>query len=159
VLKNTQLEFWAVNMGKPPEYDPLAETEYLLKSDLRAAEMDDTLKWIVSTYDAHRDRLVLGADVDGPRVLNFGPLLEMRDLAFNHVVEALLDSCERPLVPRSSSNSRRRATRRGAGASRLLQVPWWCPKRVSVRRGVHSANLLLASDRVMGTASMIRSGM
>ena len=30
LVKNTQTKFWAVNMGPPPAYDPIKETEYLL---------------------------------------------------------------------------------------------------------------------------------
>src|SRR5512133_1099802 len=30
LLKGTQTEFWAVNMGKPPGYDPISETEYMV---------------------------------------------------------------------------------------------------------------------------------
>ncbi len=30
MLRGTQTEFWAVNMGKPPAYDPVSETEYLV---------------------------------------------------------------------------------------------------------------------------------
>ena len=58
VLRLTQLDFWAVNMGKPPGYDPTSEAEYLVKADLAAADYDDTLAGVTSTYDAQRDRLV-----------------------------------------------------------------------------------------------------
>ena len=29
MLKGTQTEFWVVNMGEPPEYDPINEAEYI----------------------------------------------------------------------------------------------------------------------------------
>ncbi len=57
MLKETQTSFWAVNMGNPPAYDPIAEVEYLLKSGLPDAEFDGTLRWVASTYDAASDRL------------------------------------------------------------------------------------------------------
>jgi hypothetical protein len=60
LLKQTQSSFWAVNMGKPPAYDPINEGEYLLKADLDAAEADGTLLHIASTYDSESDRLVMG---------------------------------------------------------------------------------------------------
>jgi hypothetical protein len=90
MLRSTQLDFWAVNMGKPPAYDPIAETEYLLKGDLAAADYDDVLKRIASTYDPGRDRLVPGTGADGPRVLDFAPLLAYSDLPFNDLVRELL---------------------------------------------------------------------
>jgi len=33
-MKLTQAKFWAVNMGKPPAFNPIAETEYLLEAGL-----------------------------------------------------------------------------------------------------------------------------
>ncbi len=44
--------FWAVNMGKPPAPDPVAETEYLVRGGPEDAEYDGTLDHLVSTYDA-----------------------------------------------------------------------------------------------------------
>src|SRR5271165_3653877 len=38
LLRGSQTEFWAVNMGKPPAYDPVSETEYLVTAGLKAAE-------------------------------------------------------------------------------------------------------------------------
>ena len=49
LLKQTQTEYWAVNMGKPPAYDPIKETEYMLKYNLGDAEYDGTLRYIAST--------------------------------------------------------------------------------------------------------------
>jgi hypothetical protein len=43
LLEKTQTEFWAVNMGRPPEYDPIRETEYLIHCPLGDAELDGTL--------------------------------------------------------------------------------------------------------------------
>ena len=42
-LGQTQTAFWAVNMGRPPAHDPIRETEYLVRGDLRDAERDGTL--------------------------------------------------------------------------------------------------------------------
>jgi len=90
LLKNTQLKFWAVNMGKPPAYDPTAETEYLVEADLAAAEYDGTLPPVASTCDTRSGRLVPGTGPDGARVLNFAPLLAYPELPFNDLVKRLL---------------------------------------------------------------------
>ena len=50
--QETQTEFWAVNMGKPPAYDPVRETEYLVRGSLVDAEEDGTLRFTASTWDA-----------------------------------------------------------------------------------------------------------
>ncbi len=94
LLAQTQSEFWAVNMGKPPAYDPINETEYLLRADLAAAEEDGTLAHIASTYDLQSDRLILGMGSEGPRVLTFAPLLVMERYPVNEAIRRLLAVCE-----------------------------------------------------------------
>ncbi len=40
LLEETQNEFWVVNMGEPPEYNPIKETEYMRRENLMIAERD-----------------------------------------------------------------------------------------------------------------------
>lgn len=93
----TQNAFWAVNMGQPPEHDPIRETEYLLRAGLREAEEDGTLHLVASTYDPTRDRLVPGLGVAGARVVDFAPVLVLRTWNLNDAVNTLLEACERAL--------------------------------------------------------------
>ncbi len=97
LLKNTQTRFWAVNMGQPPEYDPIAETEYLVEATLGDAEHDGVLDYLVSTYDGPSDRLVPGIGVAGPRVLDFAPVLVTSAMPVNALVRALLAACDEAL--------------------------------------------------------------
>jgi hypothetical protein len=94
LLKLTQTEFWAIHMGKPPEHDPIRETEYLVKGSLADAELDDTLRHIASTYQPQNDRLVMGTGPDGPRVLTFSPILEGGEIPFNSTIKRVLALCE-----------------------------------------------------------------
>ncbi|MGD8393985.1 MAG: PEP/pyruvate-binding domain-containing protein [Candidatus Eiseniibacteriota bacterium] len=94
-LRSTQREFWAVNVGAPPPYDPIAETEYMVRADLSVAEYDGTLSHVASTYVPSSDRIMPGVGRDGPRVLDFSPLLRLETLPLNRVLRALLDTCER----------------------------------------------------------------
>ncbi len=96
-LKNTQTEFWAVNMGKPQAFDPIAETEYLIVSDLSAADYDGSLKFLASTYNAASDRLSPGPYSEGPKVVNFAPLLQLEQFKLNQVVLTILTACEKAL--------------------------------------------------------------
>jgi hypothetical protein len=89
-MKFTQAKFWAVNMGKPPSFNPIAETEYLLEADLDDAEYDSTLDLVASTYDAESDRLSPGVGVDGPRVIDFAPLLQLHEYRLNDVIRKIL---------------------------------------------------------------------
>jgi hypothetical protein len=94
LLKSTQVEFWAVNMGRPPAYDPVRETEYLLRAGLAEAEMDGTLRHAASTYDARSDRLVMGTGIPGPRALNFAPLLVLEEIPLTRLIRRLLEICQ-----------------------------------------------------------------
>ncbi|MCX6173893.1 MAG: hypothetical protein NTZ27_03965 [Ignavibacteriales bacterium] len=97
ILKNTQNNFWAVNMNPVIEYDPTKETEYLIQPDLGEADYDDTLKYIASTYDASSQRIVMGTGNSGPRVINFLQLLSMNEFKFNDLIKKLLEVYEQAL--------------------------------------------------------------
>ena len=95
LIQSTQADFWAVNMGKPPAYDPTSETEYLVKSNLSDAELDGVLDLLASTYDPERDRVVPGIGPRGPRILDFSPILVQEQLGLNELVKALLRAAEK----------------------------------------------------------------
>jgi hypothetical protein len=97
MLNETQARFWAVNMGKPPAYDPISEAEYLIEGDLSEAEGDGTLRYLASTYDGASDRLVPGMGRVGPRVLDFALLLQFREFPLNDLVVSLLSVSEEAL--------------------------------------------------------------
>lgn len=94
LLTQTQTDFWAVNMGKLPKYDPIQETEYLCKGNLKDAENDGVLRNLASTYDPQSDKLTMGLGSPGPRVLNFSPLLQLNEYPLNDLVKDLLERCE-----------------------------------------------------------------
>jgi len=155
ILRQTQLDFWAVNMGKPPAYDPTAEAEYLVQADLAAADYDDTLSLVASTYDARRDRLVPGTGVEGPRVVDFAPLLSCPEVPLNAVIRELLSGGERVLDEAVEIEFAVTLAKKGAAAARFgfLQLRPMLVSEEVVEVGddeLARADLLLASDRVMG---------
>jgi len=97
LIGGTQSEFWAVNMGKPPVYDPVSEVEYLVRGTLRDAESDEALRFVASTYDPTRDRVIPGVGSPGTRILNFSPLLVLEQFPLNSLIRTLLDAAERAL--------------------------------------------------------------
>jgi len=94
LLRQTQTTFWAINMEKITIYDPIKETEYMIEGKLKDAELDGTLQNLASTYIPNRDRIVPGTGPEGPRILNFAPILQMNDFPLNNLVKSLLQICE-----------------------------------------------------------------
>ncbi|HSG47739.1 MAG TPA: PEP/pyruvate-binding domain-containing protein [Longimicrobiales bacterium] len=92
-MTGTQARFWAVNMGRPPTFDPLTEAEYLVEGDLKDAEYDGTLPLLASTYDAASDQIRPGTGRPGPRVLDFRLFLHGSE-PWNGLVRRLLQACE-----------------------------------------------------------------
>lgn len=97
LIRGTQTEFWAVNMGHAPVYDPVSEVEHLVRGTLPDAESDDVLRFVASTYDPSRDRVTPGAGSPGVRIVNFSPLLVLEQFPLNSLIRTLLDAAERAL--------------------------------------------------------------
>jgi hypothetical protein len=159
ILRLTQLDFWAVNMGTPPAYDPTAETEYLVKSDLKAAEYDDTLSGIASTYDPRRDRLVPGTAAEGPRVVDFAPLLVHSNTRLNDVIQELLSVGERTLGEAVEIEFAINLPRKNTSGTRFgfLQLRPMLLSTEEVDVGddeLARPDVLLASNRVMGNGML-----
>jgi len=94
LMKNSQTGFWAVNMGHITNYDPVNETEYMGKYSLEDADYDSSLDHIASTYMAASNKFNIGVGNDGPRILNFAPLLSLNQFKFNDFIKVMLKTCE-----------------------------------------------------------------
>jgi hypothetical protein len=160
LLKNSQTEFWAVNMGKPPPPDPIRETEYMLRLPLEAAEQDGALAHQVSSYDPRSDRLRPGLAASGPRVLDFAPLLAMEMLPLNRLIRRLLGLAEQAVggaveIEFAVTLNPRHDERRRFG---FLQMR---PMMVSNRevavdpQEMSAPNVLLASEAALGNGSRL----
>jgi len=95
LLKGTQNEYWVVNLGDPPEYDPIKETEYLSLCNIVTAEQDNSLRYVASTYNPQSGRLLAGTGSNGPRALTFAPLLVLNEIPINDLILQLLTICEK----------------------------------------------------------------
>jgi len=155
LLAQSQTRFWAVNMGKPPTYDPILETEFLTEGNLRHAEEDGVLAQVASTYDPQSDRVVMGVGSPGPRVLDFAPLLQLQEIPLNGLVRDLLAACAEALGSAVEIEfavdfdpDRSRPARFG-----FLQVrPMFVSRdEVAVAEDeLHGDRVLAASDQVLG---------
>ena len=94
LLNLTQTQFYAINMGNIPEFNPIHEAEFLMKGTLKESEEDGTLRHLCSSWDYENDRIVTGLYGKGARVLNFSPILQARMIPLNDTLLKLLKLCE-----------------------------------------------------------------
>lgn len=157
LLKQSQLKFWAINMGKINHYDPVRETEFMTQAELKDAEYDNTLRSIASTYNAASDRLVPGIGTDGPRIITFAPMLLFREPPLNDLLKTLLKVCEKGLESDVEIEFAVSRNPKSGKPARLgfLQVR---PMVVSgstvevTEEDFRSSGLLAASDATLGNA-------
>jgi hypothetical protein len=158
MLKQTQNEFWCINMGKPPGYAPIQETEYLLQGHLAHAEEDGVLAEIASTYDPQFDRLTIGTGSRGPRVLNFAPMLQIRDIPVNDLVRHLLRICEEAFAnPVEIEYAVNIGVKSGKAEFGFLQVRPMFISRDEVQVGedeLLADNAVVASEQVLGNGKL-----
>jgi hypothetical protein len=154
LLKASQNKFWAVNMGKPPEYDPINEAEFLSHLELSDAEYDGTLKYVASTYQAANDRLVMGIGSKGARLINFAPILKAELFKLNDLTKKLIQLCEEALeVDVEIEFAVTLASDKGQSRLGFLQVrPMVVSNEVVALSAeeINDANNLAASENVLG---------
>lgn len=157
MFKTTQNTFWAVNMDPLVSYDPTQENEFLSVYNIQEADYDNTIKYLASTYDRNSNKISLGVEAEGPRILNYAPLLHLNEFGFNNFIKKLINVCEEsfnnPIEIEFAATIPRNHKKIKFG---FLQVR---PMAVSQEvievdeKELFDENLLVASDRVMGNGS------
>lgn len=91
LFKNSQTEFYAINL-KEQEIDFLkSEEEGLVKLEISQAERDGTLKHMASVYDYENNRIVSGIHKQGPRIINFANILKHNYIPLSKALEVILE--------------------------------------------------------------------
>jgi hypothetical protein len=93
LVRQTQKEFWAIDLTGSAETRPTDESEHLRKFTLLDAEKDGSLTFIASTYDVENDRIAAGLSGHGPRVLDFAPILKTDSIPLSTLINASLKCC------------------------------------------------------------------
>jgi hypothetical protein len=94
LVEQTQKEFWAIPMTGAGRPAPFGRTDTLVRCVLRDAERDGTLRHVASTYDVQDDRIIPGVDREGPRIVDFAPILKHELIPLNPLLPVLLEACE-----------------------------------------------------------------
>jgi hypothetical protein len=91
IYKNSQVNFYAVDMAKK-EFDLLdGEDACLISLDISAAETHGTIKHSASVLNADNDTITPGLDAQGPRVINFADILKYNYIPLASTIRTILD--------------------------------------------------------------------
>lgn len=158
MIGNSQSSFWAVNIGAPPPFNPVAETEYLRRCSLADAEADGVLGAVASAYDIESDRVSPGVGRRGPRIVNFAPLLGDDRLGFNAALPRLLGVCERRFGGAVEIEFAMN-TPAGPGEAAQLRLVQVRPMALSVGETAITVEELSRSDVVLASSRVIGNTM
>ncbi len=90
-FKNSQLDFFAVDLRKK-EFDLLeGDTAGLVKLDIDVAEMHGSLRHCASVYNPENNTITPGLNQPGPRIINFANILKYNYVPLAKTIEVILD--------------------------------------------------------------------
>jgi len=89
-LRNTQREFFAVNMNKPAVFPKKGGEDGLVKLKMTESESHGVLKYVGSTYSADNDRIYPGVGRKGTRIVTFDPILKSKLFPLDSILQYLL---------------------------------------------------------------------
>jgi len=90
MLKNTQREFFAIDLSRPDVVPHPGGDESLVRGGLAEAEEDGTLAWLCSTHSPDNDRVYDGCSRKGARLITFAPILKSKTFPLPDIVKFLL---------------------------------------------------------------------
>ena len=88
--KNSQTEFFAVDLNKSKINLLDGEDAGLARLDLYEAEKHGVLRHLASVYDVENDRIIPGLTANGPRVINFANILKYNYIPLASTIRDIL---------------------------------------------------------------------
>ncbi len=88
---NSQLQFYAVDLGKKDIDLMEGDTAGLARLDIDVAEEHGTLKHLASVYDLQQETVSPGITKPGPRIINFANILKYNYAPMAKTLEVVLD--------------------------------------------------------------------
>ncbi len=154
MIKETQTEFYAVNVGALTFYNPIRENEFLIKLSISEAERDGVLNHTASTYNSENDRLVSGITIDGPRIIDFAPILQLNSIPLNQTILKILKTCENTIGTNVeiefAVESDRSSNRTVFNLLQVRPTPLWERVAELSEEDMRAPNVIIASDKVLG---------
>ena len=97
VLKDTQKEFYSVNLDPSSFVPSVDDGANLLKLRFKEAENDPSFKYAASTYDFENEMIRDGLYGNGKRVITFSPLLNYNKIPLAEILSDLLQICQKEM--------------------------------------------------------------
>lgn len=94
LYKNSQLQYYAVDMRHKKINLLEGEDAGLIKLELDVAEKHGTLKHCASVYDIAGERIVSGIDYPGPRIINFANVIKYNYIPLSETIHVILNVVE-----------------------------------------------------------------
>jgi len=89
-LRNTQRDFFAVDLNKPSVFPKKGGSDGMVKVKVTESEKHGVLKFVGSTYSADNDRIYPGIGRKGTRIVTFDPILKSRIFPLDKILQYLL---------------------------------------------------------------------
>jgi hypothetical protein len=89
-LRNSQRDFFAVDLNKPGVFPRKGGEDGLVKLKMTESEAHGVLKYIGSTYSADNDRIYPGTGRAGARIITFDPILKSKIFPLDKILQYLL---------------------------------------------------------------------
>ncbi len=96
-LKNSQTDFYALDMRESNSNLMKGEESTLARLPLKIAEGHKTLTHLASVWDYQNERIVDGLSIPGPRIVNFANILKYDYFPLSKILRQILDISEQAL--------------------------------------------------------------
>ncbi|MDC7227894.1 MAG: PEP/pyruvate-binding domain-containing protein [Spirochaetales bacterium] len=90
MLDSGQTHLWTIDLKPPEKESPLDEDEFLTKKTIKLLEEDEIIRFLCSTYSPESDRLEMGFQKNGFKLIDFSPILKGGLFGFNNCMSHLL---------------------------------------------------------------------
>jgi len=94
LMKESQTAFYAIDLDANVHVSHQDEDRTFTQGDLAIAEKHGVLSYICSTFSRDDGKLYSGISPEGPRVVDFAPLLQDRAIPLAKIINLLLKVCE-----------------------------------------------------------------
>jgi CheY-like chemotaxis protein len=94
LMQKSQTKFWALDLSSHSDINVIDEDKHLKELELYDAEKHGNLYSLASTYSYENDMLYQGISRNGPRIINFAPILKSEVFPLNKIIKLITKIAE-----------------------------------------------------------------